>query len=252
MGEYNIHINEAGILQFIINRREKRNAISYEVMEGLEKVLDECTHNKGVKLLVITGSGNKAFCSGGDLSKFHSLKTESESYEMLSKMGELLKQLAFLPIPTIAFINGTAIGGGCEIATACDFRVAKRSAKMGFVQGNLAITTGWGGGTLLFERVAPSRALSLLMTARIMNIESLYEWGYIDEIVEDSASIFDSPLFHSLSLKVPGVLKAYKKQLLNKWDRPKIEENIEMEIRQCSKLWACEEHHQAVDRFLNK
>ncbi|PFA68941.1 enoyl-CoA hydratase [Bacillus sp. AFS015802] len=251
MGQYLIHMNDEGILKFIINRPEKRNAVSYEVMDGLERALEESVQNDHVKALMITGSGDHAFCSGGDLSQFHSLKTESESYEMLSKMGGLLTRLAFLPKPTIAFINGTAIGGGCEIATACDFRVSKKTAKMGFVQGNLAITTGWGGGTLLLERLPASSALSLLMTARVEGAEVLYEMGFIDELVDDIVPLHDIPLIQMISSKSAGVLKAYKHQLLTKWDKERIEKNILEEIKQCSKLWARDEHHDAVDTFLS-
>jgi enoyl-CoA hydratase len=251
MGEYLLHMNDKGLLKFIIDRPEKRNAVSYEVMEGLGKAIEESVQNDHVKALLITGSGEQAFCSGGDLSQFHNLKTENESYEMLSKMGGLLTKLAFLPKPTIAFINGTAIGGGCEIAAACDFRIAKRTAKMGFVQGNLAITTGWGGGTLLLERIPVSSALSLLMTARLEQAEVLNEMGFIDELVDDIDPLYNSPLIKMITSKPAGVLKAYKHQLLSKWDKKKIEENIIGEIKQCSKLWARDEHHEAVDQFFS-
>ncbi|MBN8191571.1 enoyl-CoA hydratase/isomerase family protein [Bacillus sp. NTK074B] len=245
-------MDEEGVLTFTINRPEKRNAVSYEVMTGLEEAMAESIHNNQVKALVITGSGNSAFCSGGDLSQFHTLKTESESFGMLSRMGDILTRLAFLPKPTIAFINGTAVGGGCEIAASCDFRVAKRTAKMGFVQGNLAITTGWGGGTLLLERLPASKALSLLMTARLETAEVLNEIGFIDQVVDDSVLLHDIPFIQMISSKSAGVLEAYKHQLLVKWDRGKIEENILEEIKRCSVLWASDEHHQAVDKFFNK
>ncbi|MGR3763752.1 enoyl-CoA hydratase/isomerase family protein [Rossellomorea sp. NS-SX7] len=252
MGDYIIHKNQHGVLQFIINRPEKRNAINYEIMDGLEKALKECEGNPSIKAFVITGSGEEAFCSGGDLSEFHRLKTEEESYGMLSKMGRILIELAFLPKPTLAFINGTAIGGGCEIAAACDLRIAKKGVKMGFVQGNLAITTGWGGGTLLHKRITSPRALSLLMTASLYETETLVEMGFINELVGRTEDFKDLPLLNALSSKTTDVLQAYKQQQLNGWDRKNMEKNIESEIRQCSKLWAMDEHHQAVDRFLAK
>jgi enoyl-CoA hydratase len=252
MSEYIIHKNQEGILQFIINRPEKRNAINYEVMNGLEKALKECEVNPSVKAFLITGCGENAFCSGGDLSKFHSLKTEKESYEMLSKMGSILLRLAFLPKPTLAFINGIAIGGGCEIAAACDLRIGKKGKVMGFAQGNLAITTGWGGGTLLHKRISSSKALTLLMTAELNDVETLFEMGFIDELVESTLEMNDIPLLKAISTKTAGVLTAYKQQMLIGWDRKKLEERIENEIRECSKLWATDEHHEAVERFLTK
>jgi enoyl-CoA hydratase len=252
MGEYNIHKDEKGILHFIINRPEKRNAINYEVMDGLDKAINECNVNPSVKALVITGSGEEAFCSGGDLSEFHSLKTEEESYEMLRRMGGILSRIAFLHKPTFALINGTAIGGGCEIAAACDIRIARKGVKMGFVQGNLAITTGWGGGTLLYKRISSPRALSLLMEASLNEAEFLYEIGFINELLGESEDIGELPLIKAVSSKTAGVLQAYKKQQLNSWDRAVMENNIECEIRECSKLWAKDEHHKAVDSFLSR
>ncbi|XXM73419.1 enoyl-CoA hydratase/isomerase family protein [Lysinibacillus sphaericus] len=250
MGDYIIHKDEKGILQFIINRPEKRNAINYEIMDGLDKALNECKVNPSVKAFVITGSGEEAFCSGGDLSEFHRLKTEEESYEMLRRMGSILTRIAFLPKPAFAFINGTAIGGGCEIAAACDVRIARRGVKMGFVQGNLAITTGWGGGTLLHKRISSPRALSLLMAASLHEAEELYKIGFITELLGEKDDIREMPLLKAVSTKAAGVLQAYKKQQLNSWDQAVMEDNIESEIRECSRLWAKEEHHMAVDRFL--
>jgi enoyl-CoA hydratase len=250
MGDYIIHKDEEGILQFIINRPEKRNAINYEIMDGLDKVLNECNVNPSVKAFVITGSGEESFCSGGDLSEFHRLKTEEESYVMLRRMGGILTRLAFLPKPAFAFINGTAIGGGCEIAAACDIRIARKGVKMGFVQGNLAITTGWGGGTLLHKRIPSPRALSLLMEASLHEADYLYEIGFVNELLTETEDIRELPVLKAVSSKSAGVLQAYKKQQLNSWDRAAIEDHIENEIRECSRLWAKEEHHRAVDRFL--
>ena len=137
--DYLIH-NEDGIMTFTINREEKRNAINYAVMDGLKEVITYIKNHDDVRFLVVTGAGEKSFCSGGDLSEFHSLETEEEAFGMLNKMGQILYDLATLPVPTIALINGTAVGGGCEIATACDFRLIASHAKAGFIQGSLAIT----------------------------------------------------------------------------------------------------------------
>ncbi len=139
--------NHDGIMTFTINREEKRNAVNDEVMNGLQEVITYIRGHEDVRFLVVTGAGDKSFCSGGgDLSEFHSLETEDEAFGMLSKMGgKILYDLATLPVPTIALINGTAVGGGgCEIATACDFRLVASHAKCGFIQGTLAITSGWG------------------------------------------------------------------------------------------------------------
>ena len=148
--------------------------------------MSEAAHDDEVKLLVLTGAGSEAFCSGGDLREFQDLHTEEEAFAMLSKMGEILYKLAVFPKPTIALINGSAFGGGCEIATACDFRLAKSGIKLGFVQGTLGITTGWGGASLLLEKNTRAKSVKLLLDAKIHKAEEAKEFGFVDEIVGEN------------------------------------------------------------------
>lgn len=235
------------ILQLTINRPEKRNAISYEVMDELDKAIEMARVDDRVKMLLIRGVGEQAFCSGGDLSEFHALDTEEEAFGMLSKMGHVLYKLATLPKPTIAYINGTAIGGGCEIATACDIRIAKPGVKMGFVQGKQAITTGWGCGTILLEKMPASSALSLLWSANIILAEEAKELGFITEVIDSDEQVL-SWLGQYID-KQSGVLQAYKRMLVRKWEQTNLEERMTEEIRLCAKLWEKEEHMLAVKEF---
>ncbi|WP_433749469.1 enoyl-CoA hydratase/isomerase family protein [Falsibacillus pallidus] len=250
MKGYTISTIGQSILLFKINRPEKRNAVNYEVMDGLEEAISLAEQDDAIKLMAITGEGEKAFCSGGDLSEFHGLKSEEEAYGMLSRMGEILYRLAILPKPTLAVINGSAVGGGCEIAAACDFRVASIISKMGFIQGNLGITTGWGGASLLFERIQASDALKLLCESSIIEVQRLKEMGFIQEI---RISWTEEDIIHftrQLLQKETGVLSAYKKSLVQKWKMTGLKDRILQEIKNCSVLWESEAHHKAVDRFL--
>ena len=184
---YNIHI-ENSIATFTIDRPEMRNAVNQAVMEGLEQFLDQIEDNQAVSFAVITGAGDRAFCSGGDLAEFHDFRTAVEVFPMLSKMAGLLYRVATLPMPVIAVVNGTAVGGGCEIATACDYRIVSSSTKAGFIQGRLAITTGWGGATLLFEKDGKhDRVFRLLAEAEIHTADQLLDAGWATELYEGSA-----------------------------------------------------------------
>ncbi|MFP3508163.1 enoyl-CoA hydratase/isomerase family protein [Peribacillus sp. SIMBA_075] len=240
-----------GIMKVLINRPEKRNAVNYQLMDELKSILSEAAHDEEVKLLVLTGAGSEAFCSGGDLSEFQDLHTEEEAFTMLSKMGEILYTLAVFPKPTFALINGSAVGGGCEIATACDFRLAKSGAKLGFVQGTLGITTGWGGASLLLEKIPEQKALKLLLDAKIHKAEEAKEFGFVDEIVGAGLDGWEKFAEDFLRHET-GVLMAYKRLLVHKWEYSGLRGRMDAEIRECSKLWASDEHHAAVDRFLNK
>ncbi|MGG3496054.1 enoyl-CoA hydratase/isomerase family protein [Peribacillus simplex] len=240
-----------GIMKVLINRPEKRNAVNYQLMDELKSILSEAAHDDEVKLLVLTGAGSEAFCSGGDLSEFQDLHTEEEAFTMLSKMGEILYTLAVFPKPTFALINGSAVGGGCEIATACDFRLAKSGVKLGFVQGTLGITTGWGGASLLLEKIPEQKALKLLLDAKIHKAEEAKEFGFVDEIVGEGLDGWEKFAEDFLRHET-GVLMAYKRLLVHKWEYSGLRGRMDAEIRECSKLWASDEHHAAVDRFLNK
>lgn len=235
------------ILQLTINRPEKRNAISYEVMNELDEAIDLAKEDKSVKMLLIRGSGEQAFCSGGDLSEFHALETEEAAFGMLSKMGQVLYKLATFPKPTIAYINGTAIGGGCEIATACDIRIAKNGVKMGFVQGHQAITTGWGCGTILTEKLSPANAMSLLWSASIILPEEAIKLGFISEVIEEDEQVLS--ILEKYTDKQSEVLQAYKNMLVRKWEQTNLRERMMEEIKVCAKLWEKEEHLLAVKQF---
>ena len=235
------------ILQLTINRPDKRNAISYGVMDELDAALEMASTDERIKILLIRGAGEQAFCSGGDLSEFHALETEEKAFSMLSKMGQVLYKLATFPKPTIAYINGTAIGGGCEIATACDIRIAKQDAKMGFVQGNQAITTGWGCGTILMEKLPASNALSMLWSANVIFAEEAKELGFISEVIECDEQVLS--YLDKYNDKQSEVLKAYKSMLVRKWEQTNLKERMMEEIKLCAKLWEKEEHMLAVKQF---
>jgi enoyl-CoA hydratase len=248
---YKLEVLEEGLLLFTINRPEKRNAINYEVMDGLELAIEKMKE-VSLKALIITGEGDQAFCSGGDVSVFRELKTDSQAYSMLSKMSKILAKLLFLPKPTIALMNGMALGGGCELASACDFRIARRGIRAGYIQGKLAITTGWGGGTILFEKMNPSTAMKLLLEARLFETETLVKLGFLDAVYEDS------PIEHCMSfLKETltletSVLQAYKNILVRKWVATDIQTRMNEEVLICSKLWAEDAHHEQVTKFIER
>lgn len=240
------------IATFTICHPERRNAISTAVADGLETFLSIVEKEDATRFVIITGSDGM-FCSGGDVVEYQSLWTAADAHPMLSRMAGLLYRLATLPVPTIAHINGTAVGGGCEIATACDYRIMKREAKAGFIQGTIALTTGWGGATLLLEKVAQYDAqLSLLSEARVQTAQQLADIGWVTHVYESDES---SPVqdFLQAQQKIhPSVHRAYKKIAIQKWEASQLKERMLAEAKNCASLWEADVHHEAVARFLNK
>lgn len=245
---YKLEISDQ-ILTFTINRPDIRNAINDEVMAGLEELIQKATETE-IRYVVITAAGTKAFCSGGDLSVFHELKTEEQAYPMLKRMGDVLYRIKTLPVPVIALINGAAVGGGCEIATACDYRLIREHVKCGFIQGTLAITSGWGGGTYLFETLQHDRALQMVTEARVFTAPELIENGWATKLVHTDEDIHN--FFKSMDKIRPEVHRAYKEIAIRKWKATGLKERVDEEIHRCAQLWAEDAHHEAVDAFLNK
>ncbi|GIN19045.1 MAG TPA: enoyl-CoA hydratase/isomerase family protein [Bacillus bacterium] len=241
-----------GLLLWKIDRPEKWNAINFEVMDGLELMLDEAERDPSIKAVAITGEGERSFCSGGDVAEFHHLKTEEQAYSMLSRMGSLLYRLAVLPKPTVAVLNGVALGGGCELAAACDMRIAKAGTNAGFIQGSLAITTGWGGASLLFERMNPSLALQILTEAQLLSVQELSAYGFINQIYDGDTLHAVKKFTEQILSREADVLKSYKAALIEKIHKGSLKERMAQEIRRCALLWSKEEHHRAVTRFLKR
>lgn len=241
--------NHDGILTFTIDRPHIRNAVNEQVMVGFEELAVRA-REPDIRFVIITATGEQAFCSGGDLSVFHELKTEQQAWPMLNRMGEALYRIKTIPVPVIALINGMAVGGGCEIATACDYRLVKSHAKCGFIQGTLAITSGWGGGTYLFETIKHDAALKMLADSRAYSSAELLDNGWATAIVEDDLDI--DRFLASMNRILPSVHRAYKAMAIRKWQETNLKQRVDQEIEECARLWAQDEHHQAVDRFLNK
>lgn len=246
---YHIKVEE-GVLTFTIDRPEIRNAINDEVTEGLELLARQVKEDESIRLVIITGAGEQAFCSGGDLSVFHALRTEEQAYPMLKRVGDALYGIKTLPVPTIALINGTAVGGGCELATACDHRLVWTHAKGGFIQGRLAMTSGWGGGTYLFEAIQHSQAMKMVTEAVPYTADQLHAMGWATEIIESEADI--ERFLVQMKKTLPEVHRAYKAMAIRKWEQAGLKARVDEEIRANAYLWAQDAHHEAVDRFLSK
>jgi enoyl-CoA hydratase len=248
----NIEHDRDGVVWFTICRPEKRNAINFEVMDKLKETIKLVENDRQAKMLVITGTGEEAFCSGGDLSQFQHLQAEGAK-QMLKRMGELLYSLLTLSKPTVALINGAAMGGGCELASACDFRYAKSGSKIGFIQGKLGITTGWGGATMLFEKLPYAQALNILLRAERIQAETMQAYGWIDAVLpgNDLREECRQLLAPYVSQSV-AVLCAYKLAAVEKWKSDEFRMRFFAEISRCAELWGSEEHAKAVQAFLQK
>lgn len=244
---------EEGIALVTINRPQVRNAISLELVDELDILLDQLEMNPNVKVLIFTGSGDRAFISGGDLEQFLSVRTKDKSKPILMKVGKVLSKIEKINKPTIAMINGAAIGGGCEFATACDFRFASDQARLGFVQIGMHITTGWGSGSRLVKKIGRNKALTLLLTGEVIDARQAMDIGFVDYVIEHRNLENETLRFAQKIAKnpLPGI-EAYMSMAKMMDAGIDLETCIEMEIDRCSELWGSEAHYSVVQSFLTK
>lgn len=240
-----------GYIIITLDRVSKRNAVSVEMAQELRDALKRARDSK-LKFLVITGAGEEMFCAGGDLKDLHGNLSPSDAFQKLYKMKEVLFDIVAFPVPTICLLNGDAIGGGCEIATACDIRIAKESTKFGFVQSTIGITPGWGGGALLYEKVHSSFAYSWLIEGLNYQAEFLVEKGWIHRIVPNGEWHHHNKIFESYISKSYLQMEILSKQYQQKIGAMGLSALMDSEVHNCSLLWDSPEHIHAVNQFLNK
>ncbi len=173
---------EGGLAVLTIDRPHVRNAINVATMHELDGRLDEIAASD-CHVLVVTGAGDSAFVSGGDLKELARIRSFGEAQEMALTMRRVLDRIASLPIPTIAAMNGDAYGGGAEFSVSCDIRIAPDDLKMAFNQVRLGIMPAWGGIERLTDIVGPSKALYLMTTGEVITAEHAQAWGLLERVV---------------------------------------------------------------------
>jgi len=173
------------VLTLTINRPEKRNALSLKLLDTLGETLASHAEDESIKVVVITATGDHCFAAGGDLQELDAIRTTDQAESMSKRGRRSFDQIRNFPLPVIAAMNGLALGGGAELAMACDLRVAAANAEIGFLQGQLAVTTAWGGGIDLIAAVGSQRALDLLIGARRLSAEEAFTAGLFDRVCAD-------------------------------------------------------------------
>ncbi len=185
-----------------LNRPEVHNSVNREMMEAWEDHLNRIEADACCRAILLTGAGNETFCAGGDLRYFASLRDEGACREMSLRMQRLLERLYFGKRVVIAAVNGQALGGGCEILTACHFRFAADHALFSFRQAPNGIITGWGGGRRLLGIVSRSRALRLFLGGEKIDAPEALRIHFVDricpagELLEEAAGFAQQILAH--------------------------------------------------------
>lgn len=233
------HEADGALAVITIDRPHARNAISLGTMDQLNAALDAVIASSA-KALVITGAGDKAFVSGGDLKELAALRTENEAADMARRMRNICDRIAAFPGPVIAALNGHALGGGAEFAVAADIRVACDDIRIGFNQVTLAIMPAWGGAERLATLVGRGRALMLAGSGTVLDAADAVRYGLLDMAVPRAS--FESE-WRALATKLAnGAADEIKRVIAGV--------TPEEAISAFAKLWVHDDHWAAADKVM--
>lgn len=170
-----------GIFTITINRPDKLNALNKDVFNDLDKAVDEVYNNPDIKTAIITGAGPKAFVAGADITEFNGL--DKEQAMALAKRGQdVFFKIENSRKPIVAAVNGFALGGGCELAMACHFRLCSENAKFGQPEVNLGLIPGYGGTQRLTQLVGKGKSMELQMTAHMVDASEALSLGLVNHV----------------------------------------------------------------------
>ncbi|MFY9241577.1 MAG: enoyl-CoA hydratase-related protein [Polaribacter sp.] len=189
----------AGIAQITINRPQKLNALNKETIQELSEAFQVLEEETKIKVIILTGSGDKAFVAGADISEFADFSVNEGG--KLAKLGQemLFNLVENLATPVIAAVNGFALGGGLELAMACHFRIASDNAKMGLPEVSLGVIPGYGGTQRLPQLIGKGKAMELIMTAAMISADEAKTYGLVNYVTTQEELL---PLAEKLASRI--------------------------------------------------
>jgi methylglutaconyl-CoA hydratase len=242
---------DCGVATITLNRPEKRNAISFELIDDLLRALDEVSNSEAT-VLIVTGAG-KAFCSGMDLDNLKALlgRSPKQNLQDSQTMVQLFRSLYEFPKVTIAAVNGPAIAGGTGVALLCDFTLAVPEAKFGYTEVRIGFVPAIVS-TFLLRQVGEKQARDLLLTGRIFGAEEAARMGLVSEVVPaENLMVRAGQLAVLLMENSPASLRATK-QLLTDHARAELDSQVEAAVRENAAIRTTSDFREGISSFLEK
>lgn len=240
---------EAGIALVTINR-PPMNALNSETLLELKGLFNELESDEEVKVVIITAAGEKAFVAGADIKEL-SLKTPAQALEFAKLGQEVFNLIENLSKPVLAAVNGYALGGGTELALACDMVIASLNAKFGQPEIKLGIIPGFGGTQRLSRVVGKNLAKELIFTGELLPAQEAYRIGLVNKVVKPDELL---PSAKELASKIAGCKLAVKvaKQIINKGVDTSLEKGLELEAQAFSECFSTQDAKEGLSAFLAK
>ena len=234
-----------------INRPNQLNALNLDTIKELSSTILNSEQNKNVRCIILTGSGRKAFVAGADIKEFADFNTEEG--ENLARKGQeqLFNMLENCSKPTIAAVNGFALGGGLELAMSCHIRVASLNAKMGLPEVSLGVIPGYGGTQRLSHLVGKGKAMEMICTAGMISAEDALRWGLVNSICDQEDLIANcekiaSKICRNSAMAISSAIKSVNAGFIYGID------GFEVEKKEFGKCFGTEEFKEGTTAFLEK
>lgn len=241
---------ENGIFTITINRPDKLNALNKDVFTDLNTALDEVENNQEIKSVIITGSGPKAFVAGADIAEFAGLSKE-EAMALARRGHNTFTRIENSAKPVVAAVNGFALGGGCELAMSCHFRVASENAKFGQPEVNLGLIPGYGGTQRLVQLIGKGKALELLMSAHMIDANEAKELGLVNYVTTSETLLeHTKKILEVINSKAPLAVAGCIRAANAVFDESK--NGYEMEIEEFGNAFNTDDMKEGTAAFLEK
>ncbi len=231
--------------------RPPMNPLSSEVFQQLEKILSSAESDPSIKAVIITASGGKAFCTGIDIAEIKNYSS-LQMYEFCLKSLSVLSKIEDLTKPTIAVVSGLALGGGCELALTCDFRLAEEKARFGQPEINLGIIPGGGGTQRLPRLIGIARAKELLLLGEMIDAATAREYGLVNKVLPETELM---PAAEELAKKIaskPTVAMQVLKKTVNMGRNMDLPSAIQFEIESFMVSFNTEDRQEGINALLEK
>lgn len=243
---------DGAVALITLNRPKQLNALNQAVIGELLAVLDELAADDAIRALVLTGSGDRAFAAGADIGELAQLESATQGRRLATRSHELGRKMAALPKPIIAAINGFALGGGLELALACDMRLAGDTAQLGLPEVTLGILPGWGGTQRLPRLIGPGMAKLLMMTGERVNAPEALRLGIVERVLPQAELLDAARQLAQKIADMPPLSVAAIKQAVDHGSNMPLDEANAYEAGLFAELVMTEDRREGTRAFLEK
>lgn len=247
----NYEIKQNNIALVTLNREAAANSLNKQILTELNLVVENINNNNEIHCVIITGQGEKVFSAGADLKEREAMN-DQEVIQAVTLIGETINNVAKIKIPVIAAMNGSAFGGGLELALACDFRIATEGIMLGLIETSLAIIPGAGGTQRLARLIGPGRAKQMIFTAERIQAKEAFEYGILEEVLPKEDFSEQVISYAKKIIKNGPLAVQLAKQSINEGLDLNIEEGLELEHELYKKTIPSEDRKEGLAAFKEK